>query len=179
MKGAPDLSGRWSGHYSQHEHPRPVTLMLAQNGGQLTGTMRDHCRVFVSPVSEIVMVQALPPGTDEQIVKRVRMMCPNSAHLPVQAECIMPEMSSITGAVSGTVVRFLKVTHGEFFSGYRVGNERIGMHRSNQTLSFSGTLNGDGTQIEGHWFMPELVDGIRPVHRTEGSFLLAREIDAK
>lgn len=179
MKTTHDLSGRWTGYYSQHDHQRPVSLYLSQNGELLSGTMRDHCTSFVSSVSDLAMEEGLPPGSDEQIVARVRSLCPNTDHLPVRAEFILPEHSSLEGNVVGTAVRFTKTYHGEFFSGYRVGNMRVGVKRDAQTIRFRGIIGEDGTQIEGQWSMPEPEDAMRPIHRTEGAFVLQREPESR
>jgi hypothetical protein len=167
-----DLTGRWAGHYQQHGHAHPLAAELTQTGDRLTGTMRDEETTFESSVFEAAMEAGLPPGADEQIIIRLRGLFPESPRAPVRSATELPATSVLEGTVRGRTVSFLKTYEGEHFSGYRVGDQRVGVMIPRHEVHYQGHVSDDGTAFEGRWWIepgPEL--GGR---RTEGSFVLRR-----
>lgn len=173
MSPPPDLSGHWQGFYTRHDHPRPMTAEFDQDGDRLTGTMNDDCTLFDASVSDLVMEEALPPGTDEQIVERLRSMVPELPEGPVHAEVMLPHNSVVDGEVQGHTVRFLKTYQGTYFTGYRVGDLRIGMTSESHEVQYRGSVSLDGTEIEGRWYLEQVsIPGLS--RRAEGGFWLRK-----
>jgi hypothetical protein len=118
------------------------------------------------------MEEGLPPGADEQIVAQVRALCPGGERLPVRAETFVPSQSDLEGEVSGDAVRFLKRYRGTFFTGYRIGELRVGVSGEDQEVQYRGRISPDGTEIEGRWLLPN--SPAKGLVRTEGGFVLKR-----
>jgi len=167
-----DLSGHWSGFYTQHDHRRPISAELSQDGDRLIGTMNDDCTVIERSVSELAMEEGLPPGADEKIVEQIRSMVPEVPSGPIRAETQLPPRSHLEGEVDGRAVRFLKTYQGPSFTGYRVGDFRVGMLGEGQEVRYRGLLNDDGTVIEGQWQIDAVLGLPR---RVEGGFWLRRQ----
>lgn len=169
-----DLSGRWAGFYTQHDRQRPITATFVQEGDRLVGRMNDDFTGFETSVSELALEECLPPGADEQIVEKVRSLCPGTENLPVRAEVRLPSESDVEGEVTGHAVRFLKTLRGPYFAGYRVGDFRVGVTGEDPEFQYRGVLSPDGTRIEGRWVLPDPpAQHVLPT-RAEGDFVLRR-----
>lgn len=170
-----DLSGRWSGFYTAHDDERPISAEFEQVGEILRGTMNDQKVDFDTSVAELALAEGLAPGTDEQIVEKVRALCPDAPPLPVRAEFHLPSESTLEGEVHDRTVEFLKRYQGRHFVGYRVGTLRVGLAGEDREVRYRGRLSEDGRRIEGRW---NLLGGdsydLFPL-RTEGDFVLRRE----
>ena len=106
--------------------------------------MNDHCVRLECSVRDMALDSGLPPGADEQIVARVRAMCPGLDGVPVLAVVELTPFSILDGEAVGLVVRFDKVYQGEHFAGYRVGERRVGIRGSAQVMTYWGRYD------EGH-----------------------------
>lgn len=168
-----DLSGRWAGYYSQRGHKRPITAEIEQEGEHLVGRMSDELTAFETSVSEMAMEEGLPPGADERIVEQVRTLCPWALTEEVRAEVELPSDSVLEGEVQGDAVRFRKTYQGPFFTGYRVGDVRIGIAGEDQQVHYRGLISADGRVIEGQWLLPGVPEN--GLVRSEGVFVLRRE----
>jgi len=168
-----DVSGHWSGFYTQHDHRRTISADLAQAGDRLTGTMNDDCTLIERRVSELALEEGLAPGADEQIVKQLRALVPQAPAGPVLAEVQLPPLSLLDGEVVGRAVQFEKTYQGQTFAGYRIGDFRVGQLGEGHRVHYRGRLNEDGTEIEGRWQM-ESETGL--TRRIEGHFWLRRQV---
>ena len=146
-----DLSGDWEGFYTQHDHRRPITAELAQEGNRLSGTMADSCTDFEMSITELAMEEGLPPGADEQIVGSIREQFPEAPLGPVVAEIHLPESSIIEGDVEDQSVRFIKTYQGEHEAGYRIGGMRMRWNTDTHQVQYQGRLSPNGQEIEGYW----------------------------
>src|SRR5262245_19447514 len=122
-----DLSGHWTGYYTQHDRERAFTAEFAQDGSHLTGRMQDEVTAFRMPVSQLALEEGLAPGADERIVASVREACPDAPPEPVEAEWHVWPLSTVEGEVAGAAVWFTKTHRGPFFAGYRMGEIRLGV----------------------------------------------------
>jgi len=172
---ARDLSGFWTGFYTQHGHRRPISAEIEQDGEQIVGRMSDALTEFDRPIAEMAMEEGLPPGADERIVEQVRTVCPWALTEEVRAEVELPAESVLEGEVVGDAVRFLKTYQGPFFAGYRVGDVRVGITGHDQKVHYRGLLSPDGSRIEGQWLLPGVPES--GVIRSEGGFVLRRGRD--
>jgi hypothetical protein len=168
-----DLTGRWSGYYSQHDHERPITLELDQDGARLTGTMHDRCTSIRTSLAELAMEEGLPPGADERITASIRAAYPDAPPDPIQAEVQLPPHSTIEGELDGRSIRFLKTYHGPHFAGYRIGEVRLGVLGADQEVQFLGRVSPGGDEIEGRWRFPGPPNPLW-LPTTEGGFYLRR-----
>jgi hypothetical protein len=170
------LSGRWDGHYTQHDAAREISAEFTHSGPKLVGFMNDFCTMIEGSVDDFVLEQRMPPGSDERIVARIRSMCPGLERFPVRTLVELPPLSTIAGRVERTRIEFVKTYRGEHFAGYQVGDRRIGLRGSDQEIVYQGLLNASGTEIHGRW----RVAGIRKAgsfsHRSVGTFVLRRVI---
>ena len=166
------LTGRWAGHYVQRDQRRAISAEFLQDGNSLEGTMRDELTSFVMTVYEMAAECGLPPGTDEQIVKALRNQFPERSTSPIKALMTLPNDSSVEGRVRGRSVTFRKTYRGEAFSGYTVGEERVGVTVRGHSVQYRGSVDEGGAQIDGTWWID--ADPSRGVQRTEGSFVLTR-----
>ncbi|CAN5814177.1 hypothetical protein BH23PLA1_BH23PLA1_28710 [soil metagenome] len=167
-----NLSGHWTGFYSHHDNPRPITAHLSQNGDSLFGTMNDEVTDFDDSVSELAMEEGLPPGADEQIVEKIRSICPEAPLEPVRAAFHLPSDSTVEGEVQGRAVLFRKTYQGQYFAGFRIGEIRVGKLGEDQEVQYLGTLSPDGNEIQGRWQVLDEDDV--PLQRSSGSFVLRR-----
>jgi hypothetical protein len=167
MSPTPDVGGHWQGHYFQYGQPHPISMELRQDGEQFVGTMRDGHPDKERSVFEMAVDEGLPPGTDETIIEQLRKMFPGSM-APVRAATSLPEMSLLRGWIEGDEVYFLKTYQGQYFHGYKVGEERVGMTLENHFVHYRGQLGADGRSIEGRWWIP--ADAQRGTGRAEGTF---------
>src|SRR5262249_13192799 len=146
---------------------------LVQSAERLTGMMHDLQPEIDQSVSESALEAGLPPGSDEQIVARLREMVPQSETAPVRHVTKLPENSTIEGWVRGRTVSWMKTYQGIHFGGYRVGDTLVGMQVENHRVQYEGELNADGESIEGRWWIEH--DGDGPTRRrAEGTFYLDR-----
>ena len=77
-----NLSGRWAGHYYQHNGPHPISLDIVQDGERLSGSMWDGDTEKEVSVFEAAAEAGLPPGADEQIVAQLGAMFPETRPIP-------------------------------------------------------------------------------------------------
>jgi hypothetical protein len=172
MSTAVLLTGRWSGHYQQHSLSHPIHAQLQQEEGHLIGTMQDGETGTERSVFEVAMEAGLPPGADEEIVARLRELHPNlPTTAPIRALTVLPIHSVLEGTVEDRKVYFLKTYQGEHFSGFRVGNRRVGRTIAKHEVHYQGEVNSEGTIIRGNWWIEPREQGER---RAEGSFELRR-----
>jgi len=172
-EAGPGLTGRWAGHYEQRDQRRAVVADLRQEGDALTGTMRDEQTEFEMTLYEMAAECGLPPGADEQILGALRQQFPERAKERIRALMTLPADSSLEGQVRGRTVAFRKTYRGEAFSGYRVGEERVGVSVKGHAVEYRGTLAEGGDLIEGTWWIE--ADSRRGLRRAEGSFVLRRQ----
>jgi hypothetical protein len=78
MSTSLNLTGRWLGHYQQHDRAHLITAEFLQAGERLTGSMRDRETQSEYSVFQLAAEQGLPPGADEQIVAALREMVPDA-----------------------------------------------------------------------------------------------------
>jgi hypothetical protein len=167
------LTGQWEGHYEQRDQRRAMAADLLQEGDRLTGTMRDEQTEFEMTVYEMAAECGLPPGADEQIVGALRKQFPEMGGARIRALTTLPAESSLEGRVRGRTVVFRKTYRGEAFSGYCVGERRVGVSVKGHAVEYRGTLAEGGDVIEGSWWIE--ADNRRGVRRAEGSFVLRRQ----
>jgi hypothetical protein len=169
-----ELTGKWVGHYTQHDSVRPISAEFAHKGPRLIGFMNDACTMIEGSVTDLMVEQQMPPGADERIVARIRSMCPGLERFPVRTLIEVPPLSTLDGQFERGRIEFVKTYRGEFFAGYQIGERRIGLRGVDQEVVYQGLLDAAGTQITGHW----RVAGIRKAgsfsHRSTGSFVLRR-----
>jgi hypothetical protein len=166
------LTGHWVGHYMQRNQPHPIVADLVDNGGQLSGTMRDgepdnECSVF-----DAAAYAGLPPGADEQIEAGLRRMLPDSAGAAIRYVSHLPEDSVIEGRRSWLSVSFVKRYQGVSFGGYRVGDKILGIQDDGHSVRYQGELNSDGSAIEGRWSID--ADPAKGSRGADGTFVLRR-----
>jgi hypothetical protein len=170
---AADLTGHWAGHYVQRGQRRGIQARLTQVGARLSGTMSDEQTEFDQSLFEMAAEAGLPPGADEQIISRLREQFPDDPKAPIRASMTLPPDSVLEGLVEGRTVTFLKTYQGDAFSGFRIGDRRVGMSVSGHGVHYRGEVSGDGQSIEGQWWLePDAQKGV--TRRAEGSFLLQR-----
>jgi hypothetical protein len=168
-----DLTGHWDGYYIQLDKRRSISADLDQRGDHLSGMMNDDCTRIEATVAELALAEGLPPGADEAIVEHLRSLVPDAPDVPIRAEVCLPPKSTLDGEVAGRVVRFRKTYQGQHFTGYRIGDVRVGSLGQGQEVDYWGQLSADGTEIEGHWRLPGDPDrGLS--RRLGGSFFLRR-----
>ncbi len=167
------LTGQWTGYYVQRDKRRDLAADLTQVGDRLRGGMRDLETQFELSVFEMAVEGGLPPGADELIVSRLRRQFPELPAEPIRAAMSLPSRSSLEGHVRGRTVYFLKTYQGEAFSGYRIGDHKVGVQLAGHAVHYKGVLAADGNCIEGTWWMdaqPQI-----GVPRAEGIFVLTRQ----
>src|SRR4051794_34753277 len=175
MRSDTNLTGRWEGHYYQHDRPSPISAELTQAGEQLTGSMRDGVTDTSSSVFDVAFEAGLPPGADERIVARIREAFPDAPATPIRYLTHLPPGSALEGWVRGDSLYFLKTYRGVHYSGYEIGDRLVGHRTDCHAVHYSGKLSPDGSEIEGRWWIdPPPGSGER---RTEGSFTLRRRIE--
>jgi hypothetical protein len=170
------LSGRWDGHYTQHDATRKISAEFTHCGPKLLGFMNDSCTIIEGSVGDLVVQQRMPPGSDERIVARIRSMCPGLEKFPVRTLVELPPLSTIAGRVERTRVEFVKTYRGEHFAGYQVGDRRIGLRGIDQEIVYQGVLNAFGTEIHGRWRVASIRKAGSFSHRSVGTFVLRRVI---
>jgi hypothetical protein len=171
MPSVPNLTGRWTGFYSQHGHERPIRAELVQNGDRLTGTMTDAETECETTVFEMASEAGLPPGADEQIEGKLREAFPEAPRGPIRAAWRLPAESVLVGSVRAGVVQFRKTYQGQSFSGYRIGDQRVGITRPGHRVNYRGEVDAGGTVIEGRWWVEADGSGVLP---GQGGFRLER-----
>lgn len=170
MSSYHDLSGRWTGHYWQGGNEHPITADLVQSEQRLSGSMCDG-----SPDSECSLFEAaqsagLPPGADEQITARLREALGDAPIAPIRAVSHLPSDSVLEGWRKGRVVYFLKTYRGTAFSGFKVGDRLLGVHREGHQVHYEGNISPDGRIMDGRWWIE--ADPATNVPRTQGLFIL-------
>ncbi len=166
-----DLTGVWAGHYAQRDRSHAIHADLVQTGHLLTGVMRDHDTKVENSLFESAAEAGLPPGADEQIALRLRELYPEDRHAPIRRAMSLPSTSLLMGHVQTSTVYFLKSYQGDHFSGYRIGERRIGVTIAGHSVHYRGQINDAGTEIQGEWRIDPVAQMSR---RTEGAFLLRR-----
>jgi hypothetical protein len=167
-----NVTGRWFGHYLQHDVKHLLTADLVQDGVRLTGTMRDHETEFDRSVFDAMADAGLPPGADEQIIAQLRQAVPGAANRPVRYVSHLPPESTLEGLLQGQTVYWLKTYQGTEFGGYRVGDEHVGVEVTNPQVHYRGEVSADGTVIEGTWWID--ANPRYGTVRTQGQFSLRR-----
>ena len=84
----------------------------------------------------------------------------------------LPSDSVLQGGVHGQNIHFLKTYQGEHFTGYQIGDQRVGITIQEHVVQYYGRISADGTVIEGKWLIPASQPAQRPA---EGPFALRRE----
>jgi hypothetical protein len=177
MSSRENLTGRWVGHYDQRGKEYPVSADLVQDGVNLAGSMRDgqpdrDCSLF-----EATVEAGLPPGADEQIDANLRALIPDAPSTAIRSLSHLPPDSQIAGRCEGRLVSFVKSYIGTTFSGFKVGDKIVGMESEGHAVQYQGKLSSDGLQVEGRWWIE--ADFKRGTHRSEGFFILRREVKAE
>jgi hypothetical protein len=168
-----NVTGHWTGHYTQRDQRRAIAAELTQQGAELRGRMRDVETVFERSVFEVAAEGGLPPGADEQIVAHLRRQFPDDPRAPIRAASTVPPDSLLAGSVRGHTVAFLKTYQGEAFTGFQVGGQRVGITVTGHAVYYHGEVSADGETIEGTWWIDP--DGHPAGRRTEGTFVLRRQ----
>ena len=141
-------------------------------GELLSGSMRDGHPDNAYSLFEVAFETGLPPGADEQIDANVRAMVPGAPAGPMRYVSHLPTDSVLKGRHTGKTVYFLKSYQGSSFSGFKVGDQLLGMERAGHAVHYEGQLSSDGDGIEGQWWIdPDPASGAR---RTSGLFTLRR-----
>lgn len=167
------LSGRWTGHYYQHDQLHPIEAELVQKGATLAGLMRDLMTDRDASVFEAAAEAGLPPGADEQIVAKIRAMVPEETGGQVRFITHLPTDSLLEGTVEGRNVKFLKSYQGVAFNGYRLGESLVVNEHLGLAVHYEGRLSLDGGKIEGSWWIDANREmGVKRVH---GEFTLNAE----
>jgi hypothetical protein len=172
MSSPVDLTGRWVGHYLQHDRERPITADLIQSGERLAGAMCDGHLHSEHSLFEIAQEAGLPPGADEQIEANLREALPDAPAGPIRYVRHLPPESVLEGRCKGPVVSFLKTYQGTCFDGYQVGEQLLGMEKAGHAVHYEGRLTPDGRTIDGRWWIE--ADPEEGTGRTEGYFTLRR-----
>jgi hypothetical protein len=146
-----NITGCWSGTYSQHDRDHPITAIFAQVDSHLQGKMTDSATNIDKSLFEFAFEAGLPPGADEQIFIQVREKYPDAPSGPIRAATRLPEFSTLEGSVEGREVRFVKQYIGEQFAGWRIGERLFGETRASQPIQYTGTLSENGNSIDGRW----------------------------
>jgi hypothetical protein len=133
--------------------------------------MRDVETEFEFSVYELVAEGGLPPGADEQIISSLRQRYPGNANQPIRAVMTLPPDSTLEGRIRAQRVEFVKLYQGQAFSGFRMGEQRIGITQEASAVYYRGELNSDHDRIEGTWRINPTEDS----QGAEGGFLLLRE----
>jgi hypothetical protein len=173
MPNDTNLTGRWSGHYYQHDRACPIAADLVQTGEDLGGSMHDTETDRTSTVFEIAFEAGLPPGADEQIVARLREVYHAAATDPISYVTHLPPDSVLEGWTRGGTVYFLKTYRGSHTGGFQIGDHVVGQEIESHAVHYRGTLRRDGTEIEGKWWIDPSPGDIG--RRNEGSFVLRRQ----
>jgi hypothetical protein len=168
-----NLTGRWVGHYRQHDRAHAIVANLVQAGERVTGSMRDGETEREYSVFQMAAEAGLPPGADEEIVAKLRAMVPEAPSGPVRYVWRLPAESILEGRINGSTVFFLKRYQGTSFGGYRVGDKTVGVETGGHAVHYQGQVNPGGTEIEGKWWIE--ADPKHGTGRTEGLFSLRRE----
>jgi hypothetical protein len=168
-----DLTGKWAGHYWQHDRPSAISAELSQNGHVLSGSMQDLRTDGDYSVFEVAAQAGLPPGADEQIVAALRQAVPGAGSGPIRYVTHLPPESQLDGRVSGDRVYFLKRYQGRSYSGYRVGDRLVGAENAAHAVHYEGQVDFEAGTIEGTWWID--ADTERGTGRTAGRFCLRRE----
>lgn len=173
MPNPMNLTGHWTGSYSQNAAAHPIEATITQTGDQISGTMRD-----VQPDRELTVFDAaaecgLPPGADEQIEAKLREMFPDAASCPIRYITHLPPDSSLNGHIKDSLLYFLKSYIGEHYGGYKVGERFIGETTEGHSVHYEGKISSDAQTIEGTWWInPPAKSRER---RVDGSFTLRRD----
>jgi len=173
MSPAVDLTGRWVGHYRQHEHERPISAELLQQGQRFSGTMCDGQPQSEFTLFEMAQQAGLPPGADELIEAKLREDLPDARKGPIRYAAHLPANSILDGHWKGRVVYFRKTYQGSSFSGYKLGDKLVGVQRKGHAVHYEGELSPDGRLIEGRWWID--ADAASGTYRADGTFVLRRE----
>jgi hypothetical protein len=173
MTREPNVTGRWVGNYFQHGRPQSIVADLVQAHQRLTGSMRDRETDFEYSITEWANEAGLPPGGDEQIVDRLRLMFPDAPATPIRYVMHLPPDSELEGWVKGPEVSFLKFYMGDQYGGYLIGDSVVGFQHAAHVVHYTGRLSTDGEAIEGRWWIDPTPG--RGARRTEGSFTLRRQ----
>jgi hypothetical protein len=168
-----DFSGKWVGHYRQHDQSRPIMAQMIQSGSDLTGSMRDLETDWERSVFDVAAEAGLPPGADEQIIARLREIVPDSPAGPIRYVTHLPPDSVLEGKVRGSRVYWLKRYQGAHFVGYRVGDQVLKTETVDHAVHYEGLATPDGGRIEGIWWID--ANPALGTSRNEGSFVLRRE----
>jgi hypothetical protein len=173
MSSSRDLTGRWLGHYLQHGQERPITADLHHIGERLSGTMCDGHPDSEYSLFEVAQQAGLQPGADEQIEVMLRQALPDAPAGPIRYVSYLPSGSVLEGWCKGPIVYFLKTYQGDSFSGYKAGDQLLGIQKEGHVVHYEGHLSPDGLVIEGRWWID--ADSEYGTRRTEGVFLLRRQ----
>jgi hypothetical protein len=167
-----DLTGKWAGHYWQHDRPNAISAELSQNGHVLSGSMQDLRTDGDYSVFEVAAQAGLPPGADEQIVAALRQAVPGAGSGPIRYVTHLPPESQLDGRVGGDRVYFLKRYQGRSYSGYRVPDRLVGSENAEHAVHYEGQVDFDAGTIEGTWWIDANVE--RGTGRAAGRFRLRR-----
>jgi hypothetical protein len=167
-----DLTGRWLGHYLQHNHQRPITADFVQAGERLTGAMHDGHQDMEFSLFEAALESGLPPGADEQMDANLRSQFPEKAAGPIRVVSHVPAASVLQGTRKADIVYFLKTYQGMSYSGFKSGNQMLGVQRDGHSVHYEGRLSSDGLTIDGRWWID--ADPARGTGYAHGLFLLRR-----
>ncbi len=167
-----DVTGLWSGSFTRLGQSRRVAARIQQVGQTLVGTMNDDSVDLESTISDVALLDALPPGADEAVVDQIRALIPTGPWQPVFVMFHLPEESDLRGQIQGPQVQLWKRYRGHHFAGYRMGDYRIGTLGEGQEFVLQGSLNSDGSEIHGRWHA--VGEELSLFHQARGPFVLRR-----
>jgi hypothetical protein len=172
MSAPLNLTGRWTGHYQQHDQQHPITARFTQAGNRLSGSMRDDQPEDEYSLFDLAARAGLPPGADEQIEAKLRELVPEAPAVPIRWVSRLPAESVLEGRCDGQAVSFVKSYQGTSFGGYKLGEQFVGVQKAGHAVHYEGRLSPDGSVIEGRWWID--ADSESGGRRLEGSFSLRR-----
>jgi hypothetical protein len=170
MSRTNDLTGEWSGSYSQAGTRKAIRATLEQSGNRLSGQMTDVERVTEKSLFESVAASGLPPGADEAIAAQIHELIPNEPIGPITVVSILPEFASIKGGVNVPFVSFTKAYLEPSVWEYRMGNSSVKRTSPPHEVAYSGRISDDGGMISGQWHI------VTHQGRADGSFELKRVV---
>src|SRR5207247_1054949 len=101
------------------------------------------------------------------IEAKLREVVPHAPGAPIRYVTHLPAASVLEGRRHGQTVSFLKTYQGTAFSGYQMGDHRLGVQTLGHAVHYQGQLSADGLVLEGRWWIA--ADPAQGTRRAEGS----------
>lgn len=145
------LSGKWLGHYVQHNRKFPIEATLDQRGDRIYGTMIDLSPSESRPLTQLLQDNGMSDADIEDFINEIRSQLPGNPTGEIEYRTRLPERSVIEGKIDGSELSFIKRYQGFAYSEYLADGVSMPQSTPCDLVCYTGNITAGYGNIYGEW----------------------------